>query len=110
MIGASVLKLRNRANSLAYRVSEIEGIAEVQVKDDTAYLGGGLIPEQGLSSVVIRIRFKSLSETEISKRLRLGTPSVISRVQGHHVVIDVRTVFESQEDGLVSAIALACRA
>ena len=42
------------------------------------------------------------SEAEFAARLRTGTPAVVGRVQDGKVLLDLRTVFERQEDELSS--------
>jgi L-seryl-tRNA(Ser) seleniumtransferase len=107
MLHTSVLDLRNRAERLAKRLRETPQVTEATIASDFAYLGGGSIPTQGLETVVVRVRFKGLSESDVTKRLRLGEPAVIARVQEGHVVFDMRTVFPSQESALFDAIAAA---
>jgi L-seryl-tRNA(Ser) seleniumtransferase len=107
MLRTPVLELRNRAERLAGRLREVPAIADATVGKDTAFLGGGSIPTQGFETVVVRVRFKELSETDVATRLRLGDPAVVPRVQDGVVIFDLRTIFESQEDGLVSAIEAA---
>jgi L-seryl-tRNA(Ser) seleniumtransferase len=107
MLRTPVLELRNRAERLSGRLREIPAIAEATVAKDTAYLGGGSIPTQGFETVVVRVRFRAISESDIATRLRLGDPAVVPRVQDGFVIFDLRTIFESQEDGLVAAVRVA---
>jgi len=108
MLRTPMLELRNRAERLASRLAQIGAIAEATVAKDTAFLGGGSIPTQGIESVVVRVRFRERSETDVATRLRLGDPAVVPRVQEGHVMFDLRTIIPSQEDALVAAIASAC--
>jgi L-seryl-tRNA(Ser) seleniumtransferase len=108
MLRTPLLELRNRAERLATQLREMPAVAEAIVAPGTAYLGGGSIPTQGLDSVVVRVRFQALSETEVATRLRLGDPAVVPRVQEGHVIFDLRTVFQTQLDALLSAVASAC--
>jgi L-seryl-tRNA(Ser) seleniumtransferase len=97
-----------RCSRAAGRLGELPGIAEVNVAKDTAFLGGGSIPTQGFETIVVRVRFRELSETDVATRLRLGNPAVVPRVQEGHVIFDLRTIFPSQEDSLIQAVAAAC--
>jgi L-seryl-tRNA(Ser) seleniumtransferase len=108
MLGTPILELRNRAERLVDQLRQIAATAEATVAKDTAYLGGGSIPTQGIESVIVRVRFRERTETDVAARLRLGDPAVIPRVQESHVLFDMRTVFPSQDDSLVRAIAAAC--
>ncbi|MBI3463046.1 MAG: L-seryl-tRNA(Sec) selenium transferase [Planctomycetes bacterium] len=105
MIQTPVLELRNRAEKLAGRLRSLPRVAEVTVVNDTAYLGGGSIPTQGFPSVVVRLSFQGISETDVAACLRMGDPAVVPRVQDGRVIFDLRTVFESQLEELVAAVA-----
>ncbi len=108
MLRTPVLELRNRAERLAARLRDISGIAAAAVAEDTAFLGGGSIPTQGFETIVVRVRFNGLTETDVATRLRRGDPAVVPRVHDGVVLFDLRTIFESQEVALVAAVAAAC--
>jgi len=108
MLSTPVLELRNRAERLAGRLREFTGVAEAVVAQDAAYLGGGSIPTQSFESVVVRLRFRSQSESDVADRLRLGDPAVMPRVQDGYATFDMRTVFPNQDELLFAAIATAC--
>ena len=108
MLRTPVLELRNRAERLAGRLREVPAIADATVDKDTAFLGGGSIPTQGFETVVVRVRFKEVSETDVATRLRLGDPAVVPRVQDGHMILDMRTVFTWQDEPLVQAVETAC--
>jgi L-seryl-tRNA(Ser) seleniumtransferase len=71
-----------------------------------AYVGGGSLPDRSMPTWVVEVE-SPLSDSELSSTLRTGTPAVLPRVRGGKVVLDVRTVFEDQDDGLVAAVACA---
>jgi L-seryl-tRNA(Ser) seleniumtransferase len=48
-----------------------------------------------------------ISESELATRLRTGTPAVVGRVQDGRVLLDLRCVFERQEEELLEAVRLA---
>jgi L-seryl-tRNA(Ser) seleniumtransferase len=108
MLSTPLLELRNRAERLAGRLRALPDVAQATVEQDIAYLGGGSIPTQGLESVVLRLRFRELSETDVAARLRLGDPAVVPRVQDEQVIFDLRTVLPWQDDALFQAIGTAC--
>jgi L-seryl-tRNA(Ser) seleniumtransferase len=61
--------------------------------------GGGALPEQTLPSWAIAIATDQ--PDEVSKRLRIGSPSVLARVQEGSVWLDLRTVDPQNEESLV---------
>ena len=107
MLTTPLAELRQRAESFAERVRVLPGIATVEVKDDVAYVGGGSLPDVGLPTVVVALQAKDASEGELATRLRTGTPSVVGRVQDEKLLLDLRAVFEWQEEDLLVAIRRA---
>jgi L-seryl-tRNA(Ser) seleniumtransferase len=96
--------IRTRAEALAVKVRAIPGVGKVEVRDDTAYVGGGSFPDTALPTAVIAIIPKNIGDAAFTERLRMGVPSVMARAQDGCVLFDLRTVFEEQEEGLLRAI------
>lgn len=106
MLAMPVAELRERCEALAARLREVPRLS-VSVRDDTAFVGGGSLPDQALPTTVVVLKAHDWSETEFAARLRAGTPSVVGRVQGGELLLDVRTVFPRQEEEVVSAVRAA---
>jgi L-seryl-tRNA(Ser) seleniumtransferase len=109
MLGVPLPELRQRAELLAVRLREIEGIAKVKMCEDVAYVGGGSLPDQALKTCVLEVEAHDLSDEEMAQRLRLGTPAVIGRLRDGKLVLDVRTIFAHQEDDLIQAVRQAVK-
>jgi L-seryl-tRNA(Ser) seleniumtransferase len=45
----------------------------------------------------------------LARRLRLGTPAVVGRIEDHAVLIDLRTVAPAQDGELAAALLAAGR-
>jgi L-seryl-tRNA(Ser) seleniumtransferase len=110
MLGTPLEELRRRAEGLAARLREVNGLAGVKVAEDVAYVGGGSLPDQAMKSWVVEVEAAALGDAELARRLRVGTPAVMSRLRDSKVVLDVRTVFPDQEDALVEAVRQALAA
>jgi L-seryl-tRNA(Ser) seleniumtransferase len=106
MLAMPVGEIRRRAEALADRLREIPGLT-VEVNDDSAFVGGGSLPDLPLPTVVLALRVEGISDARLAERLRTGTPAVLARVQDGRVLLDLRTVFEPQEAELISALRLA---
>jgi L-seryl-tRNA(Ser) seleniumtransferase len=104
MLAAPLAELRRRAEALAVRLRAIPGIASAEVRQDVAYVGGGSLPDVALPTAVVALTAASIGETELATRLRSGTPAVVGRVQDGKVLLDLRTVFDRQEEELAGAI------
>jgi L-seryl-tRNA(Ser) seleniumtransferase len=107
MLAMKPVDLRPRAEALAASLEAIRGIESVAVEDESAFAGGGSLPNLPLPTVVVAVVAKGSSESDFSERLRTGNPAVIARLRDGRVLFDLRTVFESQERELVSAIRVA---
>jgi len=103
MLATPVEELRRRAESLAEKLRTIPQF-EVDVREDSAFVGGGSLPDVALPSVVIALRMNGLTENELATRLRSGSPPVIARIHDGEVRLDLRTVFESQECELLYVV------
>jgi L-seryl-tRNA(Ser) seleniumtransferase len=62
-------------------------------------VGGGSTPDQSLPTYLLAI-----PRPEMERRLRLGKPPVIARVEKGQLLIDLRTVFPSEEAALLGAL------
>lgn len=109
MLGVPMTELRQRAELLAVRLREVEGIAKVKVCEDVAYVGGGSLPDQTLKTCVLEVEAHDLNDEELAHRLRVGTPAVIGRLRDEKLVLDVRTIFPHQENTLIEAVRCAAR-
>ena len=103
LLGMSRAEIRRRAEALAARLREVAGI-RVEVRDDSAFVGGGSLPDLPLPTAVLAVTVNGLSDAVFAERLRAGRPAVMARVQDGRVLFDLRTVFAEQEAALVSAI------
>ncbi|MCE9533821.1 MAG: L-seryl-tRNA(Sec) selenium transferase [Planctomycetes bacterium] len=109
MIALTPSELQPRAEALAAKLTSISGIASVQVREETSFVGGGSLPDQPLPSVVVAVTAEGMSEEAFASRLRIGHPAVLARIQDGQVLFDLRTVFEEQEADLREAIAEALK-
>jgi L-seryl-tRNA(Ser) seleniumtransferase len=102
-------ELRRRAAALADRLCASGDLrAKVHVEADRSYAGGGSLPEHALDSWVVRIEAPVGAE-RLAARLRTGRPPVLARVRDDRLILDVRTLLDGDEDGLVCALLEALR-
>jgi L-seryl-tRNA(Ser) seleniumtransferase len=83
--------------------------AEVALRPGFSVIGGGSTPDQKLPTQLVSIKTGGKSAAAIEARLRKppsGVP-VVTRIAGDRLIVDLRTVFEDEEDALVSALAAA---
>jgi L-seryl-tRNA(Ser) seleniumtransferase len=106
LLGIPQADLRRRADALAATLRGIPRL-RVEVRDDSAFVGGGSLPDLPLPTTVVAVSAGDMSDETLAGRLRSGNPAVMARVQDGRVLIDLRTVFERQEAELVEAIRSA---
>ncbi len=102
MIAQSSQTLRTRAEVFARRLSGIQA----EILEGSSLIGGGATPEQPLASWLIAVQSADVIETE--RRCRLGNPPVIARIEDDRLLLDLRTVFPSEEEELARVILQAC--
>jgi len=105
MLTASVSILEEKAVSLAGLVRDaLENKAEVEVGKGFSAVGGGAMPAADLPTAVVKISPRTISAGDMQAALMRGEPAVISRVQGGRLILDVRTVRDSELSALAAAI------
>ena len=106
MLTTPLAVLKQRCEAFAEWLRAIPGIT-VGVREDVAFVGGGSLPDVGVPTAVLAVSAEKISESELATRLRTGTPAVVGRVQDGRVLLDLRCVFERQEEELLEAVRLA---
>lgn len=109
MLRLTTEELRERALNFAKAVEDFEELASTELIDTVAYVGGGSLPDQALPTVVVAIQPKHNGVESLAKRLRLGTPAVMARIQNDALLFDLRTVFPEQEAFLLQALRNALK-
>lgn len=104
MIAEPAERIRERAEALCKRLAGVPA----SVVPGESLVGGGSTPEQPLPTWLVAIAADDPSALE--RRLRLGEPPVIARVEKERVLLDLRTVFPEEEDELARAVNAALTA
>jgi L-seryl-tRNA(Ser) seleniumtransferase len=102
-IATPVETLRSRAEKLAEKLARL-GHTPVVVPVE-ATIGGGSLPGETLPSWGLAL--PGLRAQETLRRLRLGSPAIIGRIDDDAVILDLRTVEGSWDEALPGAIARA---
>ena len=107
MIAAPIEELRQRAEQVAGALESRAAGIRAEVIASTAHIGGGSLPSQGLPSAAVALSSDRVSEDELARRLRSGTPPVVGRLQNGRLFVDLRTVLPRQDESLVEALVAA---
>ncbi|MDW7675040.1 MAG: L-seryl-tRNA(Sec) selenium transferase [Bacillota bacterium] len=105
MLTTSKDEIAQRSQKIAKRLEELVGSAAIiKLEAGSSMVGGGALPTTELSTLLITIRPINRSCQQIAKQLRQGQIKVVARVQDQQLVIDMRTVFERQEEQLLEKL------
>ena len=104
LLGTPIENLQNRAERLAIQMAESGAIDTAEAIQDKAYLGGGSVPAQELSTWCIALEPAGGGVDSLAAALRKGQPAVVGRVQQDRLLLDMRSVFPRQDTQLVEAI------
>ena len=99
MLRTPAEKLRTRAEAFAKAAGAVARVIELM-----SLVGGGSAPEAELPSWGVVLRVEGLSETQLEERLRSAEPPVIVRIEDNQVILDLRTVSESEEKELLGIV------
>ena len=105
MLTTPVAELRTRAERLRVALHGVSAV--VTVRDDTAYVGGGSLPDIAVPTFVVAVKPHGVSEGELAATLRQGDPAVLARVQAGELLLDLRAVFECDTGDLVKVLRAA---
>ena len=99
-----------RARTFARRLREA-GCEQAEVVAGESLLGGGSTPMQSLATALIAISPASpITVGTLERRLRESDPPVVARIEANRLLLDLRTVFETEEEELLVAVLQALAA
>jgi L-seryl-tRNA(Ser) seleniumtransferase len=77
---------------------------ESSVAKGAGVVGGGTYPGVELPGWVLTVRSAGLPPQEIARRLRVREPPVVGRVEGDHLILNLRTVDPSDDATLAGSL------
>ncbi len=107
MLLSSAEELRMRAERLAKELTR-QGWAKVSLESHGSVVGGGALPELELGGPVVRIGSNG-SASELARGLRGADPPVLVRVHKDAVLVDPRTLQDSDLEAVIEAFASLSR-
>jgi L-seryl-tRNA(Ser) seleniumtransferase len=98
-------EIEARATRLSLMLKErFEDKIKISVCDTESKAGGGSLPLMVLPSCAIVLKSKELSPSYIEKRMRVGEPKVIGRIESDQYLIDIRTVNDNEFESICMAV------
>ena len=107
MLSATRARIEARARAFAERLrSRLDPSAlNFDIIDGDSAVGGGSAPTTHPPTALIALKHSALSADALDERLRQQTPPVVARILDDRLVLDLRTVSESEEGELLEALA-----
>lgn len=94
-------EVRARAEKIS---DQIRARFTVEIIPGESVVGGGTPPNATLPTFLIALTSRDRSAPELERELRLSDPAVISRIEKDRVVLDLRTVFPSQDEEILRVL------
>lgn len=105
MISISSEILAQKAGTLAQSIRELATDCAIEVIEEFGQIGGGAVPGQMLPSFIVALQPQKISVTELENRIRLGEPTIVARISKDRLLLDVRTLNESDSPEIAAQIA-----
>jgi L-seryl-tRNA(Ser) seleniumtransferase len=100
MISTPIEQLDRRAKAWAAALGECASVVEGRTM-----VGGGSLPGESLPSRLVAVGAGGGARLEaLARRLRVGEPAVVGRVEHHRLLLDPRTVDPRDDDALIGAV------
>jgi L-seryl-tRNA(Ser) seleniumtransferase len=105
-----VTRLEERARGIAAAIAEAVGATtKVEAIPSAAVWGGGSAPQAELASWAVAIMHPTRDPSELDESLRLGRIPVVGRVADDRLLLDLRTIFENQDNLLMDLVVKSLR-
>ena len=105
MLSEPLDDVQTRANRL---VALLNGVAAASVVPSAAFVGGGSLPQQELPSFCVRVEPPDMTADALAVALRSASVPVIGRLHQGQLLLDMRTVADTELLLIVDAIGQAC--
>ncbi len=105
LLGRPVKDLQQMAKAVLRKTGDPDGVT---IEKTNAQVGGGAMPEQDIASVGL-VFDRSHPARQLLKKLRLGQPPVIGRIDDDRLILDLKAVDSSEIAHFSSAIKKALK-
>jgi L-seryl-tRNA(Ser) seleniumtransferase len=105
LLSMSKEEIRGRSRRFLRRLrSRLPQGTRAALLEGHSVVGGGSCPDCSLATVLLALESNRCSPNEIDQKLRLQANPIIVRIEDDRVLIDLRTVFPSQEKLLLEGV------
>jgi L-seryl-tRNA(Ser) seleniumtransferase len=108
MLSLDTKRLKRRGKRLLKRLpARVNERSTFTLREDVSQVGGGALPLQELSTIVMAIKPLDFSVNTLEENLRKGDPPIISRISKEELILDMRTIFDEEIPLLAAGIEKA---
>lgn len=104
MLTAAPEALSKKAKALAKKINAIEGV-EAEAVSIASEAGGGSLPALELASFGVAVMVSTMPADALVTAMRSREPAIIGRIVEGRVILDVRTLMDSDTADIVKALA-----
>jgi L-seryl-tRNA(Ser) seleniumtransferase len=105
MLARAPESIETRARAVADRLQS-SGLYDCEIIDGRSAIGGGTTPGLTLPTKLLALTRRGLSADALETALRALELPVIARIERDRVVLDLRTVFENEDEALVAGLRI----
>lgn len=105
MLSEQAESILDRCEQLVSRITDRTTGLDLKIVEGESVIGGGSAPDAKPKTWLIAIESEGRTPEELAESLRRRSIPVIGRISDEKLIVDLRTVFEDEEEGLVNAIA-----
>ncbi len=96
-------RIKKFANKLKKKTNENKDF-NFEIIEGKSVIGGGSAPMVQPETILLALKHQKISAANLEQKLRLSKPPVIARILEDKVLIDLRTVSESEEAELLESL------
>ena len=104
LLSTSLENLHLRANNMAAQLEALDSVTSAEVVEEETFLGGGSLPTQRVSTWCVSLQPKGRKVDDLARSLRTGNPAIFGRVQQDRLLLDLRTVFPTQDVQIIQGV------
>ena len=101
-LSTPVEELRTRAEEISSQLKSLS--FPVSIVETLSRTGGGTMPRAEIPSIALEITPVGSSLEKLARILRGGDPAIVGYVSGDKFLLNLRTVFPSQDQSIVNAL------
>lgn len=98
-------ELQERAEAIHSNLHDLP--VAIEIVETTSQTGGGTMPRSQFPSLALQLMPQECGLDEFSQRLRSASPAVVGYIQDDQFLLNLRTVFPSQDEALLAALRTA---